>query len=101
LSKPGLDHLNLFQNVKETVLASTGGAQQPWKSNGLGHRVFLTGQAKSSDAAQPPSTSPHMSEVAEAWDRTKDTTNIALLEAFIVRYKDTFFAQLARARSTN
>jgi hypothetical protein len=28
---PGLDHLNLFQNVKETVLAATGGAQQPWE----------------------------------------------------------------------
>jgi hypothetical protein len=26
------DHLNLFQNVKETVLASTGGAQQPWST---------------------------------------------------------------------
>jgi uncharacterized caspase-like protein len=35
LAKPGLDHLNLFQNVKEGVLASTGGAQQPWESNGL------------------------------------------------------------------
>ena len=30
LSKSGLDHLNLFQNVKEAVLASTSGAQQPW-----------------------------------------------------------------------
>ena len=42
LAKPGLDHLNLFQNVKETVLATTGGAQQPWESNGLGRRVYLT-----------------------------------------------------------
>jgi uncharacterized caspase-like protein len=33
LGKPGLDHLNLFQNVKEAVLVSTGG-QQPWESNG-------------------------------------------------------------------
>jgi len=43
-------------------------------------------------------TQARLSEVAEAWDRTKDTTNVALLEPFIVRYKDTFFAQLARAR---
>jgi hypothetical protein len=28
----------------------------------------------------------------------KDTKNITLLEAFIVRYKDTFFARPARAR---
>jgi hypothetical protein len=39
-----------------------------------------------------------LSEAAEAWDRTKDTKNIALLESFIARYKDTFFAQLARAQ---
>src|SRR5262249_16816049 len=44
LAHPGLDHLNLFQNVKETVLTSTGGAQQPWESNGLGRRVYLTGR---------------------------------------------------------
>jgi uncharacterized caspase-like protein len=44
LRKPGLDHLNLFQNVKEDVLTSTGGTQQPWESNGLGRRVYLTGQ---------------------------------------------------------
>jgi uncharacterized caspase-like protein len=37
---PGLDHLNLFQNVKENVLAATGGAQQPWESNGLGFVIF-------------------------------------------------------------
>jgi hypothetical protein len=42
LAKPGLDHLNLFQNVKESVLATTGGAQQPWESNGLGRRVYLS-----------------------------------------------------------
>ena len=45
-AKTGLDHLNLFQNVKEAVLASTGGAQQPWESNGLGRRVYLTGLPK-------------------------------------------------------
>jgi uncharacterized caspase-like protein len=34
LGHPGLDHLNLFQNVKETVMATTGGAQQPCENNG-------------------------------------------------------------------
>jgi len=45
-------------------------------------------------------TSPQarLSEAAEAWDRAKDITNIAVLEAFIARYKDTFYAELARAR---
>ena len=37
-----------------------------------------------------------MSEAAEAWDRTKDTGNIADLELFIARYNDTYYAGLAR-----
>jgi formylglycine-generating enzyme required for sulfatase activity len=51
-------------------------------------------------APQPPPPVPalRLSEAAEAWDRTKDTTNLAVLEAFIARYKDTFYADLARAR---
>jgi formylglycine-generating enzyme required for sulfatase activity len=40
----------------------------------------------------------HFSEAAEAWSATKDTTSTAVLEAFIVRYKDTFYAEIARAR---
>src|SRR5262249_38339069 len=39
------------------------------------------------DGAGPPQI--HISDVAEAWDRTKDTTNIAVLELFVAPYKDT------------
>ena len=39
-----------------------------------------------------------LSEAAEVWDRAKDTTNIAVLEAFIARFKETFYADMARAR---
>jgi hypothetical protein len=38
------------------------------------------------------------SEAAEAWDAVKNTTNPALLEAFITRYGTTFFADIAKAR---
>src|SRR5262249_17920982 len=34
------------------------------------------------------------------WDRAKDTKSVAVLEAFIGRFKDTFYAELARARLT-
>ena len=30
--KPGLDHLGLFQSVKEAVIAATGGAQRPGRA---------------------------------------------------------------------
>src|SRR5215510_6546793 len=93
LMKPGLDHLNLFQNVKESVLASTGGVQHPWESNGLSRRVYLVRQAKIEVM-----NSARLSEPAKAWDKVKDTRDLAQLEAFAARYKETFYADLARAR---
>ena len=93
LLRPGLDHLNLFQNVKEVVLASTNGVQQPWESNGLNRRVYLTGQPN-----LDPALTPRVSEATEVWDRTKDTKDIAVLEAFASRYNDTVYAGLATAR---
>jgi hypothetical protein len=93
LMKPGLDHLNLFQNVKESVLASTGGVQHPWESNGLTRRVYLDRQPKIEVV-----NSAGLSEPAEAWDKVKDSKDLAVLEAFAAHYKETFYADMARAR---
>jgi hypothetical protein len=35
LTQPGLDNLQIFQNVKRKVYAATRGAQRTWESNGL------------------------------------------------------------------
>src|SRR5262249_37091843 len=96
LGTPGLDHLNLFQNVKERVLASTAGAQQPWESNGLGRRIFLTGQAKTPESVS--AAQPQVNEAERAWAAAKDTTSVAALEAFIARFKNTYYADLAQLR---
>src|SRR5262249_59116289 len=45
-----------------------------------------------------PQSPPQASEAAEAWDRTKDASNVAVLEAFIARYRGTFYADLAQAK---
>jgi hypothetical protein len=39
-----------------------------------------------------------MSEAERAWNLAKDTQSIDVLQSFITRYKDTFFADLARER---
>jgi formylglycine-generating enzyme required for sulfatase activity len=77
--------------------------QEPYLGfNAMGD-VYLAGAEAPKPAAistpQPVPVGPvRLSEAAEAWDRTKDIATIAVLEAFIARYKDTFFAELARAR---
>ncbi len=107
LDKPGLDHLNLFQNVKETVLASTGGAQQPWESNGLGRRVMLTPQpkvmpAKAGETGTTASPGTGAVDAAErAWGLVRDSRNPAVLETFAKQFPGTVHAALAQERLTD
>jgi hypothetical protein len=57
------------------------------ESNDLGRRVYLTGQATS----QEQSPQPQSAETERAWERIKDATYAAALEAFVTRCKDTFY----------
>jgi invasion protein IalB len=46
----------------------------------------------------PGSPSSQLEEAERVWPMLKDTTNITVLESFATRYRDTFYAGLARAR---
>ncbi|MGE3702241.1 MAG: SUMF1/EgtB/PvdO family nonheme iron enzyme [Hyphomicrobiaceae bacterium] len=52
LLRPGQDHLQLFQNVKERVYVDTARRQVPWERNGLLRRVYFG--VKQLDVGQPP-----------------------------------------------
>jgi Caspase domain len=45
LIKPGVDHLNLFQNVMEAVFKNTG-VQLPWTRDGMLGRIYFAGKPK-------------------------------------------------------
>jgi hypothetical protein len=100
LVKPGQSDLIMFHHVRVAVIEKTNGDQVPWTEDGIQRRerVAFGGEVKPIVATKAPAPLGLPSEAAEAWDRTKDTTNIALLNAFVVRYKDTFYADMARAR---
>jgi len=82
LSHPGLDQLNLFQNVKESVIASTGGEQQPWENNGLTRRVYLTGE---------PTTPADMA----LWESVRTTNDPQALQTYLERFPTGVFASTA------
>jgi uncharacterized caspase-like protein len=94
LMKPGQDHLHLFQAVKEGVFASTKRQQVPWERNGLLKLIYFGGEA----TASKPDTPASLSEAGEAWTLVKDTTRISTLDAFIGRFGETFYGDLAKAR---
>jgi uncharacterized caspase-like protein len=87
LAHPGLDHLNLFQNIKEAVLTATGGAQQPWESNGLRQRVYLTGE---------PTTPADMA----LWSSVNKSDDVPALQRYLERFPNGLYANTARLMIT-
>ncbi len=82
LNRRGLDHLNLFQNVKEAVITTTGGVQHPWESNGLTRRVYLTGE---------PTTPADMA----LWESVRSSNDAAAFQRYLERFPNGVFAATA------
>ncbi len=99
---PDIDLRQMLFRVQDEVDRSTGGRQRPELA------ISLVGEFKLKMAALPakvdearpgPSGDGQTrSEAAQAWAAAKDTTSPAILEAFIRRFGDTFYADMARAR---
>jgi hypothetical protein len=100
---PDLDLRQMFFRVQDEVDKLTGGRQRPELS------ISLVGEFKLGVPTVPPdklratdpgpgSSATAGGEDGRAWLATKDTTSTAVLEAFIERYRDSFYANLARAR---
>jgi len=103
LVKPAQNDLLMFHNVRVAVMDKTNGDQVPWTEDGIQRRqrVLFGRESKLAPTELPPAVSAtpaRPSEAAEAWDRTKGVTNVGALEAFITRYNDTIYADLARGR---
>jgi formylglycine-generating enzyme required for sulfatase activity/uncharacterized caspase-like protein len=92
MKKPGLDIFRTFNEVGLAVSGATGGAQQPWVSLSPIKGDFYFSGAPAIIAA-PPS-----SEAERAWALIRDTTNVAVLEAFINQFGSTVHGAVARVR---
>ncbi len=121
---PGLGIFETFNQVSREVSRVTGASQLPYINYTFIDNVFYfvppqipapqpaaapvygaASQASRQDAKPPPRTAP--GDVATvspfgaaegAWAAIKDTTNIAFLEAFVRRFGDSFYADLAQLR---
>jgi uncharacterized caspase-like protein len=83
-------------SVRNDVMRETNRSQVPWEHSALTGRFYFKPAAQT--ASLPKVEPSRLSEAAEAWDRVKDTTSIAALEAYATRFKDTFYTDLARVR---
>jgi uncharacterized caspase-like protein len=91
--KPGVEAVAMFRNVQLRVSAEIG--QEPWIGFSALQKVHFAGAAPDAKEAAPAA---RLGEAAEAWAATKDTQSVAALEAFVRRFGDTYYGDLARVR---
>ena len=114
LEEPGLEVGWMFREVRDAVLASTGGSQEPFVYGSLsGKRVYLaappepeeTGAAEAGDAPAPDDAgvsgrleAARLEAEREFWASVKDSRNPEELQAYLDTYPEGTYAVLARAR---
>jgi len=80
--------------VRNDVMKETQRKQVPWEHSALTGKFYFNPAAALAPQVGPSAPS----EVERAWEAAKDTADKAVLEAFVVRFGDSFYAELARAR---
>jgi uncharacterized caspase-like protein len=108
IETPGLEVRPMLGRVRQTVRETTGGAQIPWENSSLEGEFYFkpaAPQAPSVPAAsEPPRPAPPVAAGADAaterlfWESIRDSRNVAEFEAYLTRYPNGVFSELARAR---
>ncbi|MBS4002123.1 MAG: caspase family protein [Afipia sp.] len=121
IATPGVDLRIAFGRVRDAVLTSTARKQEPYVYGSLGGNTVAivdatvaaakaeTKPAPAQVAAADPAASvgphaiavtpaPSSNEIAEAWRAVSTTTSPTVLEAFVRRFGDSIYGDLARAR---
>lgn len=122
VATPGVDLRIAFGRVRDSVLATTARKQEPYVYGSLGGNTVAivdanVAAAKMEDKPAPaqiasadpgasaprapvavPAPAPSSNEIAEAWRAVSTTTSATVLEAFVRRFGDSIYGDLARAR---
>lgn len=99
---PGLEIQQVMTRVKADVQTKTNGDQRPWHNSDLSSEVYLLPgsdpPSTPGPVTQPPTTDPDGDALAVElayWDSVKGSNNKSLLEAYLQKYPDGRFADLA------
>jgi uncharacterized caspase-like protein len=104
LDLPGLRVEDVFKRVRVNVAKITGGAQIPWESSSLvGDFYFRPPVVTSGDmVAESSAPAPMVADAATAeiifWQGIAESQDAAGFEAYLRKYPDGSFAELARLR---
>lgn len=93
IEEPGLSISDLMIEVRNDVMKSTNGKQVPWDSSSLTGR--FTFKIEGTVTVKPGTGS---SEEMLFWQSVRDSRTAGEIEAYLTRYPQGIFADLARAR---
>ena len=97
IEKPGLEIRKLMGLVRGEVRKATNGRQIPWENSALEGDFFFKPAPKQSQA-QPAGSSPARNLDALFWDSVRNSTNASDMRAYLTRFPNGVFAELARSR---
>jgi hypothetical protein len=98
LVTPGLDVRLALGRVRDQVLKNTGGKQEPFVYGSLGGGEVSLARKVTVEPVSPAVTPPVGDAGQAAWSMVQNTSDIRVLEAFVKRFGDTFYGDLARMR---
>lgn len=93
----------VFRRTRRKVLEVTGNRQTPWEHSSLTGEFFFRPKAAEPEASARPDEGAYglsharLSEIRD-WERIKDTTDIAVLQAHAARYPDGLFREVVALR---
>jgi hypothetical protein len=98
LAEPGLDLRIAFGRVRDDVMLKTDNEQEPFVYGSLGGSIISLMPAKADDSAMGPRPEPSQQANLEItfWNTIKDDKNPRLFEAYLKRYPNGAFADIAR-----
>jgi uncharacterized caspase-like protein len=89
----------IFRRIADEVYQTTQKTQLPEVSLSVIGEFFLKGKLRIEiDKSATAAAAPRLTEAAEAWIATRETSSPAVLEAFIKRFGETVYGDMARAR---
>ena len=96
LTEPGLDLRLAFGRVRDDVLAKTSNQQEPFVYGSLGGSIVALAPAKPVEPVAAPAPGEQANVEIAFWNSIKDGKNPRLFEAYLQRYPNGAFVDIAR-----
>ena len=96
IEKPGIDVAPMLRLVRRDVRRLTKGKQTPWSNSSLEYDFYFAHMPKPKPVNPVTVSKPPLSDAARFWAEIKDSKNQVVLEEFIKRFANSFYANSLR-----